>query len=599
MFIEDRSKTREKLEREEFLKVRYWMSPDPPCISLGETLGQAGEKMNRYQVSSLPVIDDHKKLVGIVSMKKLFSYLLKGQDRDVTIHPVPTRNFAYVRLDDSILYAASFPYEELPVVDENDYVVGMIHTREMMDGYKKWIHRIEQQENATEVLKVILERAYEGIAVVDQYGVVQEFNEAYSQFIGVKREDAIGRHVTEVIENTNLHQTVKTATPERGVVQRINGQDMIVHRIPLWQDGKVIGAIGMLIFEGVTEVYKIYQSLQKNQQENSINRPPFVEQLKNDRHVTLDDIVGESREIKEIKRLTRRAARTMATTLITGESGTGKEMVAKSMHVLSPFAEGPFISVNCGAIPESLFESELFGYEEGAFTGAKKGGKLGKFELAQYGTLFLDEIGELPLVMQTKLLRVLQEKEAERIGGNKKYPIRARIIAATNRNLKKCIQEGSFREDLYYRLNIIEIPLPSLKERKTDIPLLLNEYTKKICKQYQIEEKIYTPEAIGMLVQRDWPGNIRELVNVIERLVTLVEQPVIDITHIHTYLEEQPKSITKEPSLIEEAKDMGRKRERDLIIDTLRQVGGNKKKAAERLGIHRTTLYQKLKKFQL
>lgn len=576
------------------------MSPDPPCISLGETLGQAGEKMNQCQVSSLPVIDEKDRLVGIISMKKLFSYLLKDYDKNALIHPVPTKNFAYVRPDDSILYAASFPYEELPVVDENDYVVGMIHTREMMDGYKKWSQRLEKQESVADVLQVILERAYEGIAVVDQYGVIQEFNEAYSQFIGVKREDAIGRHVTEVIDNTNLHQTVKTATPERGVIQRINGQDMIVHRIPLWQNGKVVGAIGMLIFEGVNEVYKIYQSLQKNQQQAKPAKAPFTEQLRNDRHVTLDDIVGESKEIKEIKRLTRRAARTMATTLITGESGTGKEMIAKSMHALSPFAEGPFISVDCGAIPESLFESELFGYEEGAFTGARKGGKLGKFEMAQYGTLFLDEIGELPLTMQTKLLRVLQEKEGERIGGNKKYPIHARIIAATNRNLKKCIQEGRFREDLYYRLNIIEIPLPALKERKTDIPLLLKVYTEKICNKYQMKEKTYTPEAINMLVQRQWQGNIRELVNVVERLMTLVEKPLIDLTHLHTYIEEQQTtSLTNVPSLIEEAKDIGRKKEKELIIDTLRQVGGNKKKAAEQLGIHRTTLYQKLKKHQL
>ncbi len=294
-----------------------------------------------------------------------------------------------------------------------------------------------------DTLNVILESAYEGIAVVDAQGIVVQFSDAYSRFTGIKKEDALGRHVTEVIDNTNLHNTVKTGIPERGVLQTIQGNPMVVHRIPIWKDGKVAGAIGMLIFEGVSELYHIYEKLQNHalhqQAEWARSSAKRTSTNNGEKRVTIAQIIGESARMSEVKRLARRAARTSATVLITGESGTGKELFAKSIHYLSPFADGPLITVNCGAIPENLIESELFGYEEGAFTGARKGGKPGKVELANNGTLFLDEIGEMPLPMQTKLLRALQEKEAERVGGITKYDFNARIVAATNRNLEEMV----------------------------------------------------------------------------------------------------------------------------------------------------------------
>jgi transcriptional regulator with PAS, ATPase and Fis domain len=274
-------------------------------------------------------------------------------------------------------------------------------------------------------------------------------------------------------------------------------------------------------------------------------------------------------------------------------------MFAKSIHHLSPFSTGPFISVNCGAIPEHLFESELFGYEEGAFTGARKGGKPGKFELAENGTLFLDEIGELPLVMQTKLLRILQEREVERIGGVNKYPIQVRIVCATNRDLKEMVTQGKFREDLFYRLNIIQLHIPPLRERKEDIPILLSYYLKEICDKYQVPMKRFTSEAVAFFRSYSWQGNIREMVNSIERLVTLVDGDVIDVGHLPITMWEKDVSVEKEPvvpSLIQEARNDGNKREKEVIVQALKNAAGNKSKAAEILGIHRTTLYQKLKK---
>ncbi|MDD9310142.1 sigma 54-interacting transcriptional regulator [Cytobacillus firmus] len=593
------SDKKEDLLNDELLKVKNWMTPSPFCIQPGQTLAEASKMMANLHLESLPVADESNRLVGMITSRKLLNYFAQGNPGDALIGSIPKSNQAAVRPDDSILDIMSLPYDQLPVTGEDGELLGILTARDILDGLSKYLYKLRQQHNSEGALGAILESAYEGIAVVDENGILQEFNEAYSRFTGIKREDAIGRHVTEVIDNTHLHETVKTGIAERGVLQNIQGHDMVVHRIPLWKEGRIAGAIGMLIFEGVTEVYKIYEKLQENQ---DAKPDLFTKKKENDSRVTLDQIIGTSEGITEVKRLARKAARTAATVLVTGESGTGKEMFAKSIHHLSPFSTGPFISVNCGAIPEHLFESELFGYEEGAFTGAKKGGKPGKFELADNGTIFLDEIGEMPLVMQTKLLRVLQEKEAERVGGVKKYQINVRIIAATNRNLMHMVETGEFREDLYYRLNIIQLHIPPLRERKKDIPVLLVHYLKEICERYQVPGKLFTSEAVNAFVQHPWRGNIREMVNTVEQLVTLVDGKVIDYHHLPEMLknpEPTLKKVERSAGSIEEAKLLGSQRESEIILDALRSAGGNKSRAADLLGIHRTTLYQKLKKHRI
>ncbi|UYG93766.1 sigma 54-interacting transcriptional regulator [Cytobacillus firmus] len=593
------SDKKEDLLNDEHLKVKNWMTPSPFCIQPGQTLAEASKMMADLHLESLPVTDESNRLVGMITSRKLLNYFAQGNPGDALIGCIPKSNQAAVRPDDSILDIMSLPYDQLPVTGEDGELLGILTARDILDGLSKYLYKLRQQHNSAGALGAILESAYEGIAVVDENGILQEFNEAYSRFTGITREDAIGRHVTEVIDNTHLHETVKTGIAERGVLQNIQGHDMVVHRIPLWKEGRIAGAIGMLIFEGVTEVYKIYEKLQENQ---DAKPDLFTKKKENDSRVTLDQIIGTSEGITEVKRLARKAARTAATVLITGESGTGKEMFAKSIHHLSPFSTGPFISVNCGAIPEPLFESELFGYEEGAFTGAKKGGKPGKFELADNGTIFLDEIGEMPLVMQTKLLRVLQEKEAERVGGVKKYQINVRVIAATNRNLMQMVETGEFREDLYYRLNIIQLHIPPLRERKKDIPVLLVHYLKEICERYQAPGKLFTSEAVNAFVQHPWRGNIREMVNTVEQLVTLVDGKVIDYHHLPEMLKKPEPTLQKvnrAAGSIEEAKLLGSQRESEIILDALRRAGGNKSRAADLLGIHRTTLYQKLKKHRI
>ena len=589
------SKLDERLhfQQENLFQVKNWMTPSPYTIYPGKTLREAAEMMVQFRMDSLPVVDEANLLINIITSRKLLHYFAQGNGGEELISSIPKANLAIVHPDESIPQILSLPYDQFTVMDKSGKLVGILTARDILDGVSKYLYKLNQQ-HSTGALGAILETAYEGIAVVDENGILQEFNEAYSRFTGISREDAIGRHVTEVIDNTHLHETVKTGIAERGVLQNIQGHDMVVHRIPLWKDGRIAGAIGMLIFEGVTEVYKIYEKLQGNQEKQ---QDLLTRKQEKDSRITIDQIIGTSDGVMEVKRLARKAARTAATVLITGESGTGKEMFAKSIHHLSPFSTGPFISVNCGAIPEHLFESELFGYEEGAFTGARKGGKPGKFELADNGTIFLDEIGDMPLVMQTKLLRVLQEKEAERVGGLKKIQINARVIAATNRNLKQLIESGKFREDLYYRLNIIQLHIPPLRERKKDIPVLLIYYLREICERYQMPAKIFTSEAVNTFVKYSWRGNIREMVNTIEQLVTLVDGKVIEYDHLPDILIRSETTKPKEErGFLEEAKFLGNKKESELIHEALKKAGGNKSKAAELLGIHRTTLYQKLKK---
>lgn len=606
----------DKKEHDPMLQVKNWMTPDPLCIQLEQTFREAAEVMEKHRVDGLPIIDQSHQLAGMLTMRTVLQSFLNGNEEDLLKTSMLKRNLVFIRLTDSILDVFRLPHDQLPVIDSDGKFAGILTKRDMLDGFSKYIYQLKQRQHTAEALRIVLESAYEGIAVVDENGVLQEINQAYSRITGKRREDVIGRHVTEVIDNTNLHMTVKTGIPERGAIQTIQGQDMVVHRIPIFKEGRVVGAIGMLIFEGVTEVYKIYERFQEEHLKERKEKIPLTSKPEN-RRITLDQIIGVSDEISAIKRLARRAARTAATVLITGESGTGKEMFAKSIHHLSPFATGSFISVNCGAIPEHLFEAELFGYEEGAFTGAKKGGKPGKFELAHNGTIFLDEIGEMPLVMQTKLLRVLQEKEAERVGGIKKYPIQARIIAATNRQLKEMVEKGEFREDLYYRLNIIRLHIPPLRERMQDIPILLSYYIKEICEKYQMPMKHFSSEAVTAIMRYPWKGNIREMVNMVERLVTLVESPKIELHHLTDFIKGSPDLIddgngsasdhlvveTGDPissnAIINEAKIYSDKKEKELIIKCLQAAGGNKSKAAEILGIHRTTLYQKLKKHRI
>jgi len=463
--------------------------------------------------------------------------------------------------------------------------------------------RLKELENSIEWFKVCFDIAYEGITFVDENGIIRMMNDAYCRFIKVRKEEVIGRHVEEVIENTRLPVVLQTGIPERNQPHRLQGQDMIVHRIPIWKNNRVIGAVGMLIFEGVSELYNIFERMQKFCAETQDKQVTFEPPKIRKDVVTFDQIIGESETISQAKKIARRAAQTSASILITGESGVGKELFAKAIHHLSPFRNGPLVIVNCASIPENLLESELFGYEEGAFTGSRKNGKPGKFELAHRGTLFLDEIGDMPLHMQSKILRVLQEREVERVGGTKSIPVEFRLIAATHRSLEEMVREGTFRKDLYYRLNVIPIHIPPLRDRRMDIPLLIAAQLQAISQRNNTPPKDIDKEAMSALISYDWPGNIRELLNTIERLVTLSEGNRIYLCDLPEAIRQNGKAEGEkrsDPEKPEEAdKHQSVPEEKKRILEAIRESKGNKSKAAKKLGISRATLYNKMAKYQI
>ena len=312
----------------------------------------------------------------------------------------------------------------------------------------------------------------------------------------------------------------------------------------------------------------------------------------------LDMLIGQSPEMMHIKNVIAKAAVSNATVLITGESGTGKEVVAREIHSQSAVKDGPFIPINIGGVPENLLESELFGYEKGAFTGAS-GRKNGMFELASGGTLFLDEIGDMPLSLQVKILRVLQERKITRLGGTEAIPINARIVAATNKNLEQMVKDGSFREDLFYRLNVVRIEIPPLRERAEDIPLLAAYIIRKLSRDMSSRITGFTPEAIEALKSHEFFGNVRELENIIERAIIFTDSNTIDLKDLDlrsSVSREMEKKVEKVGAL--DAKSL-RELEKDAIISALHRWEGNRTKASEELGITRRTLISKIKEYDI
>jgi len=455
--------------------------------------------------------------------------------------------------------------------------------------------KLAELKESIEMLEDILNYAYEGYVLVDPEGRIVKMN--YEKLMGIKEEDAIGKPVQEVIENTRMHIVVKTGKKEIRDVQRIQGHDMITNRIPIIKENKVIGAVGTVLFKDISEVKELAHQLLDLQ--SKINKyKGEIERIEGTKY-SFDSIITRNPKMEYLKKIGKRAAETNSTVLIIGESGTGKELFAHAIHRASYRRAEPFIAINCAAIPRDLLESELFGYDRGAFTGARREGKPGKFEQALGGTIFLDEIGDMPLEMQAKILRVLESKEFERIGSNKKIAFDARVIAATNENLEEAVTKGKFREDLYYRLNVVSIDIPPLRERKEDIEPLANHILKYLLQEMKLGEKEITKETMKILKKYNWPGNVRELRNVLERAVNLSTGKLILPEHLPERLLNGSIHIAGSVEDIPLLRDVVAEAEIEAIRKALILSNGNKSLAAERLGIHRTALYKKIDKYKI
>jgi len=457
------------------------------------------------------------------------------------------------------------------------------------------------ESNFVEFLKTIIDYCACGLQVVNKQGKIVFINESFKDVHGVEEKDVIGRHVTEVVDNTRMHLVAQTGVPEHDRYQDIRGIPYVVSRIPIFEDGECIGAVGLIRFRYLDEVQKLTDDIKRLQKQ--IRDIRKEKSLACGTEYSFNDILGVSESMRQAKNTAMQAASTNATVLLRGESGVGKEVFAHSIHNYSRRRYGPFIRVNCSAIQETLIESELFGYEEGAFTGARKGGRKGRFEQADGGTIFLDEIGDMPLNAQVKLLRVIQEGEVDRLGSEKRNQVDVRIIAATNRNLEDKVRDGSFREDLFYRLNVIPIVIPPLRHISEDIPWLVKNLWEKLARRHGIHDKHLTNPAVAAMQMQPWKGNVRELQNVLERMMIMSKSDEISEEDLRRVLlqggtcsdlmeiDGEERGMTLEV-LVE-------KTERRAIRYALAVVEGNRSAAAKLLGISRPLFYKKLAKYGL
>ena len=456
------------------------------------------------------------------------------------------------------------------------------------DIYKSKLHHLGE-----EFIYALIDNPYECPIVIGKDGIIIFISRYSDKLLGIDGSNAIGKHITEVIDETRLHEILKDGKARIGDTLYIGGRQQLISRIPIRDlEGNLIGAVGKGMLNEVGRLLDLQRKVDLLDRQLAYYQNQ-ISQLKGG-----NIIIGESLPIQEVKDKSLLAAKTASTILITGESGTGKEVIAYFIHQSSLRASGPFIKVNCAAIPLDLFESELFGYEFGAFTGASSKGKPGKFEMAHGGTILLDEIGELPLPMQAKLLRVLQERTVDRLGGTKTIPVDFRLIAATNRDLSELIKEDRFRIDLYFRINVFNILAPSLRQMREDIPLIANHLLSQLKSEISWGPSGVSEEAMDLLKRYSWPGNVRELRNVMEKASIISKGDMIRPEN----LPEQVRHCTDEGQRQNDCPLEGNlnqileETEKKVIENVLRSVHGNKTKAAKILGIHRTSLYDKINK---
>lgn len=446
-----------------------------------------------------------------------------------------------------------------------------------------------------EMYELILDNIYNGVLITDAAGYVTYMNKPYGEFLGIDPEAQIGKHCTDVLAHSRMHIVAQTGKAEINETQWINDQNMVVQRIPIRKNGEIVAVYGQVMFKNAREVGHLAAKLSLLESKVEMYEQELIN-IRSTRY-TFESIIGSSPGIIDLKNKAQQAAESDFPILISGESGTGKEVFAQAIHHASPRRMHPFVRINCAAIPRDLLESELFGYAAGAFTGASPKGKPGKFELANHGTIFLDEIGELPIEMQPKLLQVLEEKEFERIGGTKVTKSDFRVIAASNQDLEQLINENRFRSDLYYRLNVIPIHIPPLRDRKSDIPVLAGNILAQLAEEAAQSPVSLTEAAKEALKAYHWPGNVRELSNVLERIYSSMKEEIINADHLPFNLKGPGKMHFETDTL--NLRAMLEKTEKELIQRGMQEAGGNKMQAARKLGIHRTHLYKKLKKHGL
>ena len=490
----------------------------------------------------------------------------------------------------------------LPV---SDATILIAMTREARDPLFEFV---SAAEFSGDILSHFLTNPFEALSVVDRQGIIRYLSPIHERFFGLPPGGAVGRHTSDVVENSRLHHVVETGKAEIGLLHQMRGVTRVVTRHPIRNArGEVVGAIGQIMFKGPEQLQALSEELSKLKSEVAYYRRELND-LRN-RSYGLEQMVGDSLAMQRLKQQISKVAPLDVPVLFTGESGTGKELAAHAIHKLSARRDGTMVMVNAAALPSTLVESELFGYESGAFTGAEKKGRKGKIEHADGGTLFFDEVGDMPADVQVKLLRVLQDGTFQRVGGMELRRSNFRLVSASNRNFEAMIADGSFRLDLFYRIGGVTIRLPSLRERLEDIPLLADLALSQFAERHHQKRKVLSQDAVAFLKSQPWPGNVRQLMHVVERAAIFSESDIIepaDFGLIETEVIDMPPPPASDPGdgvappLLPNAAEPMRvssaleQVEEQLIRQAMVRFHGNKKRVAAELGISRSYLYKRL-----
>ena len=481
-----------------------------------------------------------------------------------------------------------------PIIEDGE-VVGAIAIFQDVTDSEFIVRELRLVQETNKELQALIDSSYDPILVTDPQGVVLRYNEAYIRVTGVDRSEIIGRTYQDLHPETSVHSTtfVEDILKKRHPVTQLQvsplGNSVLITGNPVEdENGDIIQIV--INARDLSEIEVLRHDLEESKRLTQ----RFQDELESIMLPRELNLYTNSPEMQRTIDLCTRVARVNSTVLLQGESGVGKEVLAKLIHSLSRNATGPYVKINCGAIPEQLLESELFGYEKGAFSGASREGKPGLFEMANHGTILLDEVGDLPYSLQVKLLRVLQDMEITRLGGTTPKKVDVRVIAASNQNLEQMVREGRLREDLYFRLNVVTVNIPPLRERKGDILPLLSSFKETFCKKYNLEKK-FDPKVIKLFLSYDWPGNVRELENMVEGLIVTSAEPLITMESLApSFLKKaniSPTEIYEQDLMpLKEAVEMVEQK----LISRAMEMYGSTYKAAEVLGVNQSTLVRKM-----
>lgn len=563
------------------LTVKEMLDKNFVEIDSGVTVSEG--RLAAVQNRSALLVMEKNKLIGIVLYKNLFKAEV---DPDASICKIMRTDFTILEhdsLEDDIMtYLPELRYHPLVVMGESNNIMGLL-------VFDLLFAELTRQVKVSQArLETVLNTVDEAICIIDENDRVVSWNHRAETLYNIKKEEILNQNIEQYFSNLMVTKVIKEHEGVRSVYhQPCEDTHVLISASPVKIGGQIVG--GVSVERDITEVVQLNKEL--NQASSQVEKlKSEINRITGGRN-PFARIKGHHHQLTKLISVAKKVAKTNAPVLIRGESGTGKELFARAIHEASSRADKPFVVVNCAAIPPTLFESEVFGYEGGAFTGADRRGKAGYFEKANGGTLFLDEVAELPPDLQVKLLRVLQDQKFYRVGSSTPMEVDVRIISATHRNLEEMLEKELFREDLYYRLNVVTLEVPPLRERREDIPELVYQFTQEYSQLYNKNISRLEPEVMAVLLAYPWPGNVREMKNVIERMVILAEGDVITEDCVPAALKQKNKEqFPCQSGLV----SVTEQTERELILRTLEQTNGNRSQAARMLGIPRSTLYYKM-----